>query len=125
MVVLTTSLFKVITVIVKNNLIRIIAHHKTKVTMVGFLEPRRCNSRAMAVILLAQLGVENSGCAPDFNLLNHDVSRLECRQRVVCRRLRYHGRENMRGRCELWEYEHIFSTTEQRRGEVTTPLLLT
>ncbi len=88
MVVLTTSLFKVITVIVKNNLIRIIAHHKTKVTMVGFLEPRRCNSRAMAVILLAQLGVENSGCAPDFNLLNHDVSRLECRQRVVCRRLR-------------------------------------
>jgi len=48
--VLTTSLFKVITVVVKNNLIRIIAHHKTKVTMVGFLEPRRCNSRAMAVI---------------------------------------------------------------------------
>ncbi len=36
--VLTTSLFKVITVIVKNNLIRIIAHDKTKVTMlVGFL----------------------------------------------------------------------------------------
>ena len=124
--VLTTSLFKVITVVVKNNLIRIIAHHKTKVTMVGFLEPRRCNiRRAMAVILLAQLGVENSGCAPDFNLLNHDVSRLECRQRVICRRLRCHGSENMRGRCELWEYEHIFSTTEQRRGEVTTPLLLT
>ena len=123
--VLTTSLFKVITVIVKNNLIRMIAHHQTKVTMVVFLEPRRCNSRAMAVILLAQLGVENSGCAPDFNLLNHDVSRLECRQRVICRRLRCHGSENMRGRCELWEYEHIFSTTEQRRGEVTTPLLLT
>ena len=123
--VLTTSLFKVITVAVKNNLIRIIAHHKTKVTMVGFLEPRRCNSRAMAVILLAQLGVENSGCAPDFNLLNHDGSRLECRQRVVCRRLRCHGSENMLGICELWEYEHIFSTTEQRRGEVTTPLLLT
>ncbi len=71
------------------------------------------------------VGVENSGCAPDFNLLNHDVSRLECRQRVICRRLRCHGSENMRGRCELWEYEHIFSTTEQRRGEVTTPLLLT